>query len=257
MATIFRPPIFVTIYPRSKAKDSWEINLRVLYSPNPAVPFNQLDWPSPVKAKAKAVGEAVSASAPLFTPNPPGPFNQNDWRNPVLARPSQKSDAPTYFIPPKPFTEVNWTIVAAPRRAAIVDTVQLLLPLYAPPAMPFSGLTETRTMQRQLVKSDIIINLLPLQAAPVVLPFSLTDWSTVASRRSPAKVDLIERSLPLLAPNPDRPFIDPIMANLNASKRAAAIVDAFVNLLPVQNPTPPPTGITFEWIIRARRRGRR
>lgn len=273
MATVFRPPIIVTIYPRRKAADEWSVNLRVLYAPNPAVPFNQLDWPLATRAKPKATGEAVAASAPLYTPNPPGPFNQTDWLNAKLVRQAQKSDAPAYFIPPRPFTEVSWPSIqrgrptakvddvvnfspplmpnpagpfnqfdwrfaAAPRRSVPVDTVELLLPFFG--VAPFAGLTETRTMARQSVKSDIFVNLLPLQSGPVVFPFSQADWSTVARPRFPAIVDLIERCSPLYTPNPDRPFINPIMMNSNASRGAIAIVDASVNLLPIQNFTPPP-----------------
>lgn len=289
MATIFRPPIIVTVYSKPKARDEWAVNLSVLYSPNPASPFAQLDWPSAVRARAKATGEATSAPYSLYTPNPSGPFNQEDWLNAALARQAQKSDAPTYFIPPKPFTEVawpgiqrglpaakvddvvnlyqapvaidypfsqtDWGAVALPRKAIPADTVTLLLPFFG--TAPFAGLTETRTMARQSVKSDIFVNLLPLQSAPIVLPFSQGDWFSIAQRRFAANVDLIERSYPLYTPNPEFPFIDPIMANLNASQKQTAAVDAVMNLLPVQNPTPPPIVGISEWLIRARRRGRR
>lgn len=294
MATVFRPPIIVTISPRRKVAEDWSVNVRVLYAPNPAVPFSQLDWPLAVRAKAKATGEPIAALSPLYNPTPVNPFSQSDWLNATRGRPPQKSDAPTYtstfYVTAKPFTEPSWpsvlrgraaakvddvvnlvplqnpvVVVAAPfsqsdwplaaarRKPVPIDTVQLLLPLTI---MPFAGLTETRIFARQAVRSDIFVNLLPLQAAPVIFPFSLTDWSTVARRRPAALVDLIERDAPLYTPNPDRPFIDPIMMNSNSPKRAAAIVDTVANLLPPQNP-PPPVGHVFEWLTRARRRGRR
>lgn len=226
MATIFRPPIIVTISPRRKAKEDWTVNIRVQY----VVPFRQLDWSLPTKARAKVDVEAVGARLPLYAPNPPRPFNQSEWPNPASARQLPAPDYNVNLLPLQnpvvvaiPFNETNWTRPATPRSP---------------------------------VTSDVIINLLPLQSAPVILPFSLGDWSTVARPRAKAIVDLIERSAPLYTPNPAVPFINPIMMNTNASRRPSAIVDAVVNLLPIQNP-PPPGGNVHEWIIRARRRGRR
>jgi hypothetical protein len=188
------------------------------------------------------------------------PFDQTEWPSATRSRPGAKVDDVVNLrplqAPTTPFNEdEEWPNAADRRRPLLVDAVQRALSLLVT-FQPFPGLTETRIPAKQAAKVDVVVNLLPLQAAPIIFPFSLDDWSTVAQRRPLPKVDLIERSMPLFTPNPARPFINPIIANLNAPKRPGAIVDVVENLVPVQNP-PPPGGNVFEWLTRARRRGRR
>lgn len=233
MATIFRPPIIVTVYPRRKAADEWSGNLRVLYAPNPAVPFKQLDWPLATRAGAKSVGEAVAAPAPLYTPNPAAPFRQSDWINAAIGRLPQKSDAPTYFIGPKPFTEPSWPAIPRGRAAAKVDDVVNLVPLQNPVvvvAAPFAEFSWPPPQRGRAAKVDDVVNLVPIQN-PAVIPFRQGDWPLAVTPRKPAIVDTVE--LPYSIYVTFKPFAG--LTETRQFARPAAITDAFVNLLPIQS----------------------
>ncbi len=175
-----------------------------LLTPNPAAPFNrynQYEWRSPAKPQSKATGEPVARIAPLFTPNPSRPFSQADWFR-ILIQQKAKVDDVINRLGTVPFNQVLWDSSAPQKKAANVDTVNLLLPLYLP-FRPFVNSTETRTFARQAVRSDIIVNLLPLLTIPVVSsPFNQTDWPNPLRRAFAQETLNIPPWRPFFPPTP-------------------------------------------------------
>ncbi len=141
-----------------------------LLAPNPSSPFIQDLWESAAFPRIKAIGEAIGVLSPLLTPNPAQPFILSDWGLPTLAR--QK----------------------------ITDTsVAVLLPLYLP-GRPFVNSTESRVFALQSVRSDIFVNVLPLQPVVVTSPFIQSDWTNAASKALKLSVEHPFNFLPLITP---------------------------------------------------------
>ncbi len=170
--------------PKAKAATGEAIGgLSSLFTPNPAAPFgryNQYEWRSPAPAKAKATGEPVARIAALFTPNPSQPFRQSQWDSPTkillkaVGEPLGGDNSLLTPNPSRPFRQHLWENSAPQKKSTQVDTVELLLPLYS--FRPFVNSTDVRTFARQAVKSDIIVNYLPLRATTAASPFSMLDW---------------------------------------------------------------------------------
>lgn len=301
MATIFRSPVFVTIYPKPKAKDSWEVNLLALYAPNPAFPFKQTQWDLPTKARSKAVGEAFFIPSPLFSPNPSVPFNQELWDLPTKGRPKATGESYsavlTLYSFPFPNSLEDWPNPAKPLPKAVGESYGLNLALTVifqpnnvydwprpaspkpvasqaesysspstlvnPPAMPFNQTDWQRPTPKRLsdLRSDILVNTLPLTPVAVTLPFSQEDWplpSPPPNRWQAARLEVPQNFLPLrgfvAVTLPFNQFNWP-SASRNSNVWQAAREQIPPNLLPPH--VTPPSSHVNEWLNRARRRGRR
>src|SRR3954462_1298127 len=93
MATIFRPPVFVTLYQRPKAQPEYTVTLLTLYAPNPDRPFRQSDWPLAARPKQPQDAAAPANLNPLIYPNPARPFHQDGWDSATSARPRATGEA--------------------------------------------------------------------------------------------------------------------------------------------------------------------
>ena len=108
---------------------------------------------------------------PLLEPNPAAPFAQDDWPGPTLPRGLPKPD---------------WQ-------------VDLLALLQTNPAQPFSlaDWPSARTAPR-LVQVDAVVNLVPVQSAPVAGdPFYQLDWPSAAALLHPIQSDIFVNLRPL------------------------------------------------------------
>lgn len=83
----------------------------------------------------------------------------------------------------------------------------------------------------------------------MVKPFHQGLWFNAAEWKVIAKVDIVDNQYPLHNPNPAVPFSTAAMNMVLASRKASTRPDSI--------PIVPPRARVNEWIIRARRRGRR
>ena len=244
----WRSPLIITIYPTKKAAQESAPWNNSIYQPVvvAGTPNNQDLWDNPSKAKPAQDAGAPPNLNPLYYPNPSSPFNQDLWEGQPRGKPSQDSSAAANLLPlntpvvvAAPFNQDLWDLTPR-RRAALVDAVEILLPIYSP-FNPFTNQTEPVAFKRQSLKSDIYVNLLPIQTAiPAIPPFYQNDWSGVATRRAVAKVDDVELLLAQYHPNPSAPFVISMTDGTKSPMRSAAKVDDVMNFLPIQNYVPPP-----------------
>jgi len=241
------PIIVTIYPPRKVASETYNVTISALYAPNPKQPFTQTDWPRPQGPGKVQASDAPANLFPTFHPNPAQPFVQALWEGPArpwLKVPSETvGGAIGAVAPPRPFKQTDW-LLAATLRQKIPDTsFAASLPLYAPnpaqpfaqnlwelarpaqpkstaeaigtlsplltpnPAQPFVNATEIRIFGLPPIKSDIVVNLLPLQATPIVVPpFAQGDWPLATNARGKIGADTLSLSLPLNFPNPSQPF---------------------------------------------------
>lgn len=244
MATVFRSPIINITYAQRKAQPEYVVSLNVLFSPNPAQPFTQTDWPkahrarrpqdasapanlnplyytvvvsapfyqdiwdSAVRARPKTVGESLGTLNPLLTPNPSSPFNQDLW-DPVAPRKARATgeavgtDAPLLNPnPARPFKQDLWDLAARRRARAVGEVRRPPDPVLTPnPSRPFVNVFDTLFAARRKPVSDEAANFLPLQAVPIIFPFSQSDWRVsirhpVASKTDDFGIPLTLRPVP-------------------------------------------------------------
>jgi len=261
----FRPPIIVTIYSlRKVAEPVYNVNVSPLLTPNPAQPFVQSLWESATLGKPKAIGEAFGTDNPLLNPNPSRPFNQYEWRIPAQIPIALKSDS--YWgafslyspNPAIPFRQNLWEGAAKAWPKAIGEAQGGDSPLLTPnPAQPFVQTDWNRVcVAGQAIKSDIYVNLLPIQSIVVVsAPFAQTDWPAAFLPRQKVEAKSETPSLSIYFPNPKAPFIqtDWVPPTFRPPQSDRSFIES-TSYIPAPSP---PVGVTYEWIIRARRRGRR
>jgi hypothetical protein len=233
MATIFRPPLYVVIYPKQKTQPEYTVTLSSLLTPNPAQPFQQTLWPRPSDPIWKAKADDVTNLLPVQTVVVvAAPFYQNVWLNALTPKVKVNDTTPAVSLPlyspnpVQPFSLFDWPSSAVTRKtAAVAETVELLLPIYSPnPSAPFVNSTDAASPRFavQPVKSDIIVNLLPLQIIPVgPMPFSQADWPSAKSASYTQNLGL-------------------------------TVSGEFIPFIP-----PPPFKANTDWLMRARRRGLR
>lgn len=160
MATIFRPPIIVTITPPRKAKESWEVNVRLLLAPYPAQPFVQAIWPNPTRISLSLKSDYSINRQPLLAIQP-SPFFQREWPYPAL--PPRKKDVLTIRIS---------TAVAGPVAAPFFQSDWQFVGKRAPSP-----------------KIDNVVNLLPIQTVVVATPFSQAHWPNPYLRKDVSQFD--------------------------------------------------------------------
>lgn len=188
-----------------KGRPDWEVNLRVLFAPNPDRPFVQHDWPPARRARPPLKSDAPSNEPPA-TPVVQPPFAQQIWDNPTRTLKSLKSEA-------------------------LSGVASILTPN---PATPFNQYEWRATARVQLsLKSDSYFGAFPLYSPNPTAPFNQLRWEGAAKPDARATGEALGGDTPLLTPNPEAPFNQDLWEGA-AAARARATGDAFVNLLPVQ-----------------------
>lgn len=247
MATIFRSPVFVTVYKLPKAQPEYTVSLQTLYAPNPDRPFRQLDWPLAARPKPPQDAAAPANLNPLIYPNPQRPFHQDGWDRPPLLPKAKATGEVAGTLnslftpnPSRPFSQAIWDSARTGWPKATGDAVSGDAPRFTPnPARPFSLFDWPRAPIVQKAKSDDFANLLPGQTVVVVIaPFLQGDWPNTAKRPSAAASDVYACPATLLAPNPSTPFSQRLWENA-ASQRRPATVDTISLLLPISSPFTP------------------
>lgn len=206
MATIFRPPVTVKIPKLPSQQPDAVINLRVLLSPNPAEPFRQDDWPSCARGRPAQASDAPANRLPFTTL----PFGQDDWPSTERPRYSDRGDADDGLAllapnPARPFAASDWPTAATRKKAALTDQASNRLPHTT---LPFRQSDWPLPGRRRPIQSDIIVNLLPLQAVPVVAaPFRQDEWHLCTRRGWAVRITEADAGLALREPNPAAPFL--------------------------------------------------
>lgn len=200
----FRPPIIVTIKPQPAAQAEYIVNLSVLFSPNPAMPFRQSDWTQISKIITAKVDDFINL-VPLYSVVVvAAPFRQSDWLTtqprPKVTDTSVAPSSSLYFPnPAQPFLQSEWRLTAK---------------------IPFS------------LKSDSYWGGSPLYQPNPAQPFNQKLWEA-AAKAWPKIVDTsIEPSLSLYFPNPAVFVTEFDWTRIPPTTKA--IVDDFVNLLPLR-----------------------
>ena len=207
MATIFRPPVVVTIKKLPPKQPDNPVDLLALLAPNPARPFKQDEWVNPRRTrpaqKSDAPTDLLSLQVIVVVTTP---FQQNEWLNPPRGEAVQKSDAPANMLAllqPNPaitFSQTDWPNCKPARLPKPDWPVNLLALLQPNPAASFRQSDWNAVLtKRQPASVDPAVNLLPLQNPPAVatLPFIVTEWLLPATRRPITFDHTAARNLPL------------------------------------------------------------
>lgn len=231
MATVFRPPIIVTIYARPKAQPEYSVNMAVLFTPNPTQPFSQSDWP--LTARARPPQKSDLPLLPPPPPPPPVPFNQDLWENAARIPRSLKSEV--YFgaftiynpNPAIPFSQDIWDS-ATPRKAkAVGEPYGLSLPPNII-VTPFAqDIWDNPTRTPISLKSDSYAYPRTLVVPVIQAPFAQREWNRPAERRQKARTE----EYPIPYPFRFRPFRNE--QAIIIPKRQPLKSDFSVNLLPL------------------------
>lgn len=129
-------------------------------------------------------------------------------------------------------------VVKIPKRPSLPSDVYAApRALYAPnPTRPFiQSDWPSAVRARAPLKSDYTVNLLALLQPNPAQPFIQADWPSLRPSMPPQKSDAPANMRVLLSPNPAAPFVE-LEWRYPADPRKAALVDAVVNLAPIQTP---------------------
>lgn len=279
----FNQDIWPTPQVQSRPQGVVQQSLPILNTQPPAAPaaqpFTQTDWPSPKRASQSQITQPFNLAT--AQPQPPGvagpqPFNQTDWPVPKQAKiqdqfvPGSRNvaiPAPPPVSTTQPFVQTDWP---TPRNPFNVLQSWSTLNLISGPsgafAQPFAqfnwpvpaGAIYPNSLRTWISSTIELLNPTPI-TPPVPIPFNQTNWPVpqraVSSRQWDVPYNLAARNIPLTfgPPPPGQQwFVPPV-------RQLPRYTPQFVQTVFTGNMPPfvPPVLKNFEWLARARRRGRR